>query len=329
MTPATASPSESDKSSEPPLPAVEEGAGHEGSAEYIELPRFSELDPDTAYPITAASPTRVLVVAGLADSGKTTLVASIYECFLKRRSFAGYCFAGSETLLGFEKRCHLARTASGLSRADTERTGRSEGTPLLHLRVRPEGRKSPGRDLLFTDVFGEAFREAKDSSDACRRLGILRRADRLLLLVDGGELSQNERRFAAYSAVRDFLRRSLDTGMLPLDPLVDVLATKWDIVDRLPPREKASAEEYIRRIEALLTEDFVGRVDNLRFGRIAARPSPESALALCHGVEPLFSAWVEESSLYRQPGGHEALPRFEREIDRYLNRRGISRSGSR
>jgi len=288
----------------------------------ITLPRVVEFTAETGYRVTSAAPTRVLVVAGLNDSGKTTLVASVYEAFLRYPAFAGYCFAGSETLLGFERRCHFARLASELPRPDTERTARGEMIALLHLRVRPADLSAPRRDVLLTDVSGEIFRDAKDSDLACGRLEVLRRADRLLVLVDGADLAVRHRRFASYSAARDFLRRASDVGMLDDTALVDVLITKWDIVERLEGVEKGEAEDYVAHVERWLRDDLASRFAGMRFAKIAARPDPESALSLCHGVGALFPAWVEESMISHRPRQKIQLPPLIREIDRYAVRRG-------
>lgn len=288
----------------------------------IMLPRVLEFTAETAYRVTSAASTRVLVVAGLNDSGKTTLVASIYEAFLRSPAFAGYCFAGSETLLGFERRCHFARLASGLPCPDTERTARGETIALLHLGVRPADLSAVRRDLLFTDISGEVFRDAKDSDGACGRLEVLRRADRLLVLIDGADLALRGRRFASYSAARDFLRRASDVGMLDDTALVDVLITKWDMVERMEAAEKEEATNYVARVEQWMRDDLASRFAEMRFATIAARPDPESPLALCYGVAALFPAWVEESMISHRPRRKIQLPPLMREIDRYAMRRG-------
>ncbi len=300
-----------------------EGASPGGSlTAHIALPRVLEFAPDSAYRLTRAAATRVIVVAGLNDSGKTTFVASVYEAFLRSPAFANYCFAGSETLLGFERRCHFARLASGLPRPDTERTARSETIALLHLRVCRADLSGPRRDLLFTDISGEIFREAKDSDVACARLEILRRADRLLVLIDGAALAIRQRRFASYSAARDFLRRACDVGMLEETALVDVLVTKWDTIERIERADQEEARDYAAQVEQWLREFLSGRLAGFRFAMIAARPEPESPLPLCYGVDALFPAWVEEGRTFGRAQAILDLPALGREIDRYALRRG-------
>src|SRR5258708_2931827 len=74
----------------------------------ITYPEGDKLDGTDALAITWARPTRVVLVAGPANSGKTTLLSCLYERF-HFGMFAGFRFAGSKTLVGFEKRCFHAR----------------------------------------------------------------------------------------------------------------------------------------------------------------------------------------------------------------------------
>ena len=195
--------------------------------------------------ITARAPTSVILFAGTAESGKTTLLATLYLLF-QRGPFATFAFAGSQTLVGFEKRVHNARLASRLSAPRTERSKFSE---LLHLRVRTADRPTPARDLLLCDLWGEDFREARDSIEGCRRLTIIRRADSFVLLVDGAKLAQLESRQRAKNDPIDLLRNILDCEMLAETADVDVVHTKWDLVEASEHKSHivAFADHVIRR----------------------------------------------------------------------------------
>src|SRR5260370_42496305 len=90
---------------------------------------FSEGDA-----ITRRSHSRVVLLAGTAKSGKTTLLSSLYLLF-HRKPIVGYLFAGCETFVGFEERNYYVEILSGLARPTMERTVVSE---LLHLSLRNE-----------------------------------------------------------------------------------------------------------------------------------------------------------------------------------------------
>ena len=315
-TPPPGSPSPQTPSSAPPPSGRDVRSG----GTFVELPRIADLDADTAASITGASVTRVIVVAGPPECGKTTLLTALYERYLRRATFGGYCFAGSETLIGFEQRCHPSRSASRLPVAETEPTRPALRTPLLHLRLRFADLSEPTRDLLFTDLPGSVFRQAKDSTEACQRLQVLKRADRIVLGVDGGQLADSSRRFVISAATRDFLRRGCDAGMLTRVTRVDVVVLKWDLVEALDLAERGLATATLDRLSHELRDDFAERLGGLRFARVAARPQT-AALEAGYGLAELIPAWVREGGLVvfertplTRPSGHREIDRYQRPI---------------
>src|SRR5919198_2499191 len=120
---------------------------------WLDLPEGSDLDLPLAERVTRAGISRVIVLAGTADSGKTTLVTALYELF-QNGLFAGYLFAGSETLPALERRCHLGRIDSGRAAAETARTLAGGGQRWLHLRVRAATNGGAVRELLVSEIAG-------------------------------------------------------------------------------------------------------------------------------------------------------------------------------
>ncbi len=286
-------------------------------AEMIDLPDGEALNLEGAKAITQASLTRLIIFAGAPDSGKTTLLTSIYES-LQWGPFAGYIFAGSQTLLGFEQRCHFGRIASGRMTADTDRTKLKPGQypQLLHLRVRAEDLVRPTQDLLLSDLPGETFRLAKDSMEECKNLSILRRTDHFVLFLDGDKLSKSESRAEVMIDGSSLLRSCLDAELLGKHSLVDILFTKWDIVQRSPYKNKA--EEYTALGEKQMKDRFEARVSRLRFFRVAARPDENSTLSFAHGLSQVFPSWIEESLLFSVTNQNGKEPQWASEFDRYL-----------
>jgi len=74
----------------------------------VDLAPGTSLTPEGAADFLRSRRMQVIVVAGDEDSGKTTLLTSIYES-LQASPMAGYRFAGSSTLPGFELRWALSR----------------------------------------------------------------------------------------------------------------------------------------------------------------------------------------------------------------------------
>ena len=245
-----------------------------------------ELSGTTALSITRAKLARVIMLAGPVGSGKTTLLSSIYELFGKGL-IRGYSFAGSETLPVMELRCHLSRIASERAEADTERTKLDEALKLIHLHLADgNGKKT---HLLMSDPSGEAFRIARDSTDECRKLTILRRADVVVFCLDGSGLSKRRTRPGIVADARALLRSMLDAGMLDGSSHAQVLFTKSD---QLVNPEGETEAELTAEIERDFRANFESRLRRLEFRRTSVKP-----LASAAGIEELLASWVERDEL--------------------------------
>jgi len=259
--------------------------------EVINLPSGSDLTPEAGGRIAAACLTRLVLLAGEAESGKTTLLATIYEKF-NEGDFADLVFAGSATLVGWEKRCHLARVASGAEKADTERTLGLQQR-LLHLRVRDKSLAEPPQDLLLTDLSGEAFKLIKDSTDECQKLGMLKRADHFVLLVDGRKLAARGARHEAQNNGMALLRSCVDAGMVGSNSFVDVVFSKYDL---LAPVDRDTSE-FLKHIVDTIKRRFERRLGRLRFHNVAARPK-SGTIEYAFGIPDLLRSWTEDSPYF-------------------------------
>ena len=286
--------------------------------EEIDLGLGEALTLEEAARIAASARAQVLIIAGAVESGKTTLVASLFHLF-QRGPFAGYLFAGSASLVGFDRRCFLARTASDREEMGTARTRPGETRTFLHLRTRPEDLSSAATDLLVFDLSGEDYKQAKDSVGECRQLGVLRRADHFVLLVDGEQLSDIAQRQKARNEPCMLLRSCLDAGQLHEHSLVDILFTKWDLVE--PEQARTEHTEFVEDVTEDFKQRFSDRVGRLRFSMIAARPTKPGPYSLGHGMADLLPSWVKERPRQhvreRVPVATQSLS----ECDRYLLRR--------
>ena len=161
----------------------------------IDLSSGRELTESGAISLAQARPVRWIVIAGQVSSGKTTLLASLYEMF-QWSPVNGFRFGGSTTLPALEQLCHFSRIASERVVPDTSRTPYSPTASYLHLRVCPTAEVSTAVDFLFTDVSGEMFEHARTSTDDCKELVFLRRAAAFLLVLDGEKAVRTDRRWA-------------------------------------------------------------------------------------------------------------------------------------
>lgn len=261
------------------------------SRDYLELPSGKELKEADAVALAERRPAQLIVLAGPTDSGKTTLVTTLYELF-QWREVEGYAFAGSDTLPAFEERCFLSRRASGRRIPHTQRTPYQGPDPsYLHLRVRGTGGLRWFRDLLFTDVSGEMFEHARDSTDECKELTFLKRANHLLLLLDSAKGIDPLRRWAMIEDGRSLLRSMVDSGMLGKHCAVNIV---WARFDYFAAAEADEEHRLFRtQVERELRDLFVDHVSSLNFSEVAARPLQKSSLGFGYGVSALLKQWVE------------------------------------
>lgn len=254
----------------------------------IPLPSGETLSPAEVDAFLRWRPANFVTIVGDRNSGKTTLICAIYDRFLKG-PFAGYLFAGSRTLIGLEKRSHLARAESGRSQPDTPHTSLSEGLTFFHFAVVPADRIDTRSDLMLSDRAGELYRQARNNSALIAGLVEVAKAHRLVLLLDGGRVANLVERAGAMQSVRQALRAFLDGGGLDPSSIVQVVTTKIDLLADHP--EKLAIEAELKAFRERLQANFASRVTELSFWEIAAR-DPLGRFSPAHGVGALFADWV-------------------------------------
>lgn len=287
----------------------------------LDLPSGKELSAAQASDLLRVEGGTVIALAGDEDVGKTTLIATLFDRF-QDGPCAGLRFAGSETLVGFELRCHDARTSSGRPSQETQRTSRKAPLHFLHLRLSRDGQKTGSRErcnLLVSDLSGEWFKLAADKQDECRKMKHFSHADRVALCVDGEKLVDLKERQGCAAVATGLLSNLLATELLDQSSIVDVLITKWDKVER---DAKANMHKsFVSQVELKLKADFADRLASLRFFRVAARPDEGSPLPLGYQLDELLAAWLTPRAQLPAPPMRFQEPSNLRESERYLRRR--------
>jgi hypothetical protein len=265
---------------------------------FIDLPTGKPLREDGASNLLRQTSAPIVLLAGAAKSGKTTLLASLHDSF-QRNAFAGYFSAGSQTLIGFEERCFDSRVASGAEHPSTVRTRPAEGLLFYHMRLRKDDLKTPIKNVLIADMSGEHYSAALDSGAELRALTIIRRADHFVHLIDGGKLVSRDSRALIESTSMMLMRRCFQEQMFDTDAKVDILLTKWDIAIAHGGEEAANA--VLGEQREAFNATFGNRLGRIRIMPIAARPSHKSPLAPAYGLSDLFRSWVDEAPRQLEP----------------------------
>lgn len=251
----------------------------------VTLPSGGALTPAEAAGVLRWGPARVVAVLGPSDSGKTSLIASLYDLF-QEGAVDGIEFSRSRTLHAFEHTCHDARALSRRGVPHTNRTPRGE-VSFYHLEV---GGGAAGEQLvlLIGDRAGEEYREAADDVTGVSRFSEVMRADTLTVLVNGERLLGGGRHNLR-SDIMMMLQGLRDGGGLRQGGRLALVLTKLDAV-----QAAAEAARALRDFELLLQDlqRLFGDVLTLIMPfQVAASPKNDT-VPRGTGVGPLLSFWL-------------------------------------
>jgi len=252
----------------------------------------------------------LVVILGDLDSGKTTLLATIFDLF-QTGDFQNLLFAGSLTQKGFERRSHLSRVVSGRSKADTERT-KSLEFRVLHLAVKVKGR-SEVRHLLLSDVSGETIRQARNSSSVMKKqLQVVKHADHLFYVLDGEGLTSQNRAKTLLNADL-FIKSAIQNQIFNSSTKLNILITKWD---KLKGERNFDGGKFLEELKQRFEDKFGPDLGMIVFSKIASRPDEHvKEFDMGYGV----SEFLNDLLLERRKQIPSSIPvnTSERFIDRF------------
>lgn len=253
----------------------------------VQLPSGLALTPDDVEAFARWREPTFVAIVGDSFSGKTTLVCALYDRFL-RAPFAGLSFAGSRTLMALEERSHYSRVESGLTLPDTVRTSIADGLRYFHLSVTASPSTKP-IEFLLSDRAGELYQQARANSDRVKDLTEIARAHRVVILIDGGRLANPEERASALQGARQMLRALVDNDALDARSNIQIVTTKWDLVEASVERDAIGAA--LTAFQTRLSADFCGRVAMLTYWNIASR-DPTTHMTPAYGLDALLADWA-------------------------------------
>ncbi len=261
-------------------------ASQQGEAGFA---RGEALGSPGANRVAAQSRATVVVLLGNAGSGKTTVLAALYERF-GLGPLSGHWFLGSRTLHGFEKRCHRSLHGDGPG-GELDGHTAQDAPPWLHLRTARQELPGQPYELLLGDFSGEFHsKPIADGSSPAVDFKALRRADHICITVDGGSMARPERRQAESRFTLDLAENLLADPQALADPsAISVVITKWDLV-----HEQSDGRQAIEELFGQLREIFGSR--EVGFIETAARSSSD-AFQIGFGVGDLLSRWTDRPAL--------------------------------
>lgn len=192
----------------------------------------------------------VILLMGEPNSGKTTLIASIYDQFQKR-GINNLLFKGSMSLIGYEKRCFLSRwNAINFDDPDTIRTSTYD-EHYLHLNLF-DSKTKVSRDLMFSDVSGEYYSEIRDLNKTAESFTSLLNSTHSFYVIDGAGLLGQKRHSIKNNAIR-FIERIINLPKFQRLKEMNIVITRKD------------AFEDIEKLKAFFIEPLESKFPNIDF----------------------------------------------------------------
>ncbi|MBB2199746.1 hypothetical protein HLH44_20340 [Gluconacetobacter sp. 1c LMG 22058] len=265
-----------------------EDGQHAAAFDSVQLPDALPLESGRADKVLSMLPSRMIGVIGVHDSGKTSLIAGLFD-LLQLGPVSGCNFAGSSTLHGLEIICHDARVASERDEPHSERTKRGE-VRFYHIDFRRDGVL---QSLLIADRSGEEYEEVADLAANATGMFELRRADVITVLVDGQRLVSLSDRADVMGAIPLIIQGMVENGAFLRKPNLAIVLTKNDAVQASPRKD---------RVE----QDFCTLADGIRdaftdhfgeFGSFVTSASPKNTIVLRGaGLEEVLAFWLKPST---------------------------------
>lgn len=282
----------------------------------IALSSGEALDRDKASILQRRRVSRSIGLIGPNDSGKTSLIAGMYD-LLQQGPVSGVAFAGSSTLIGFEKVCHLARAASRRTVPHTERTSRGTEATFFHLDLHQE---EVGLTSLFIgDRSGEDYLAATDQISQADQFFEIRRADCITLLVNGDQLADSALRHEVRAATPHIVDALVEARAIRAGCRLAIVLTKKDSV--VASQHADRAQEDFDRLVKSISDSHTAYLGEIKQFVIAASPKDCEQVARGEGLGDLLWFWLH-ASLPAVVLGDGARPGFERMIDLLTDEEG-------
>lgn len=280
-------------------------------ADPFELHSGARLRLVDARPILQTARSNLICIVGPSRSGKSSLIAGLYELFLNGQQ-PNMLFRSSKTLLEYERMCHRLRESSGQTTPDMERTKLASGLGLYHIEVMA----NDGRvNLLLADRPGEDFLKASASLNEIASLEEIERCAVLTLLVDGAALLADATKQLPQTNAISVLEAMTQAGKLQHKPRLSVILTKVDLAS--DDAERESVAKRFNRIIEVIARRFGMHFSDVKAYQVAATPFDDEIYSAGYGLAELLDDWIDPTPVtYAKtiavPATHRAYERFQR-----------------
>lgn len=202
------------------------------------------LRQDDIQQISKASSPLIIGIIGTAKAGKTTYLGMLYTLFLNGRFLRDFKFAGSKTILAWEKLSYALRFHKGEVLFPEATPSNPDFYSIYHLKLK--NNDSFLKDLLFADASGEVFSQwgvKKDDDNAGSARWIHEKSNAFILFIDC--MALRDKRAEAKEYILDIAHR-LKEGLN--NRYVAIVWAKADIIEEVRVNLKMSLKEELSKI---------------------------------------------------------------------------------
>jgi hypothetical protein len=263
---------------------------NENAISAINLLSGEALETQHVDKMLLAHPIKLVSIIGDRGSGKSTLIGTLYDKF-REGPFGKYAFAGSRTLVGFDRLSFYSRVEGGESEPDTIRTSRNDGLKYFHLELSEVNNYEKKNHLLISDRAGEVYKEARANIEQFKGFLEIGRCLTLVILLDGQKIINLSQKNNAFTAVRQTLRGLVESGVVNSSTHIQIVTSKYDLV-----LNNVDADNLIAEIHAFnekLATEYANKFAELTFWNIAAR-DPSLKVVFGHGLAELLEDWINK-----------------------------------
>lgn len=246
------------------------------------------LNLSDIYRIAAKERTKMIVLAGPVDSGKTTMATSLYQLF-QNGPVNDFYFAGSDSLQGFEQRSFYTRIKSKGNKPETQRTILKDDDAFLHMRLWNK-RNNTITNLVLPDISGEAFTDhIGQINNAKIRFPFIKRADFVVGVIDGKKLCENKTKDSVAFEIIQMITTFCNAGLIMDNCVLQIVFSKYDLFSKVE-----DCESRLERAKQLIATGLSGLFVNIEYYNVAAMPSTGDKFRVGYGLEDLLWGWMKK-----------------------------------
>lgn len=238
-------------------------------------------------------------IVGRADAGKTSFLGMLYTLLLGGKSFNGYNFSGTKTILGWDELYHNLKIRRG-NVAFPQPTPVSANR-IYHVALRDSERRL--KDVLFADASGEVFSSwavNRDDETADNARWIYANSSAFLLFIDCEALctGKNSAKMEIMLIARQFTHNLRNRPVLAVWSKAD---KKNDILDSLRTSIKSELEDLFDNFFEIDVSNYLEpgpddlvHVNNLRavdwiLEKVSIPSDPDLSLDEIKSDDPFFN----------------------------------------